>query len=291
MAVSEQLPKDEARALFKRYRLLILLPILLLIGSVAFLGMGYLNTGEWFLRSIELTGGTAITIPANGFGVAELETALEPFSAHVREFIGISGTSLIVTVGPETDMDSVLEALGSLGLPTNLATTESVGSALSEAFWFQAQAGILVAFILMSIAVFTLFRKLGPSVAVILAAASDILVTLALMQVFQIPLSLAGIGALLMLIGYSVDTDILLTSRLTRSGTDRVSERIRSAMKTGLTMTFTTIAVVAVLYFSGISVVISTITAVLLIGLVVDLVNTWIQNVALLVWFLGRSKL
>ena len=120
-----------------------------------------------------------------------------------------------------------------------------------------------------------------------MAAASDIIITLSLMQVFGIEFSLASLGALLMLIGYSVDTDIMLTSRLLRE-TDHnmnMNEKITGALKTGLTMSLTSIGAMTVILLIPLPVVLVQIASVILIGLSVDIVVTWLFNSVLLRWY------
>ncbi len=112
------------------------------------------------------------------------------------------------------------------------------------------------------------------------------------MQVFGIELSLAGLAALLMLIGYSVDTDIMLTSRLLRESEDKtLSDKIRRALKTGLTMTLTSIAALTALLLSAISPVLSQIAMVLIIGLTIDIMNTWLMNSVVLKWYCEKKGL
>src|SRR3990167_918056 len=118
-----------------------------------------------------------------------------------------------------------------------------------------------------------------PSIAVILAAFSDIVVTIAIVNLLGIKISTAGIAAFLMLIGYSVDTDILLSTRVLKRKSGTVLDGVYSAVKPGLTMTFTTIVAVTVGLIFSKSEVLSQIMLIILIGLIVDLVNTWIQNV------------
>ena len=91
---------------------------------------------------------------------------------------------------------------------------ESMGSTLGEQFFKQTSQAIIIAFILMSIVIFLTFRAIIPSLFVILAAVSDIVSTIAVVDILGIKMSTAGIAALLMLIGYSVDTDILLTTKV-----------------------------------------------------------------------------
>ena len=139
----------------------------------------------------------------------------------------------------------------------------------------------------MAITVFVVFREPVPSVAIILAALCDILIALGGMSIFKIPLSIASVGALLMLIGYSVDTDILLTTRLLKRREGTVEERAKNAMYTGLTMSFAAIAAMGILFvvtkiLMPEATTLSNISAVLVIGLIGDILSTWLMNLGIL---------
>ena len=130
-------------------------------------------------------------------------------------------------------------------------------------------------------------REPVPSVAIILAALCDILIALGGMSILHIPLSIASVGALLMLIGYSVDTDILLTTRLLKRREGTVDERARNAMHTGLTMSCAAIAAMGILYIVTVIIMpeattLSNISAVLVIGLIGDILSTWLMNLGIL---------
>jgi len=86
----------------------------------------------------------------------------------------------------------------------------------------------------MSIVVFIIFRTPIPSIAVIFAAFTDIVLTIATANLLGMSVSTAGIVAILMLIGYSVDSDILLTTRVLKRKDERVNSRIFGAFKTGI---------------------------------------------------------
>jgi len=129
-----------------------------------------------------------------------------------------------------------------------------------------------------------------PSLAVILAAFSDIVVTVAVVNLLGIKLGTAGIAAFLMLIGYSVDTDILLTTRVLKRKEGTEFERILSSVSTGMTMTLTAITAVAVAIIFTQNDTIRQIMTILLIGLLADIINTWIQNVGILRFYLERKS-
>jgi preprotein translocase subunit SecF len=151
----------------------------------------------------------------------------------------------------------------------------------------------IIGAILIVIIIFISFRQAIPSVAIIQAMVFDVIAGLAGMAILGVPLSLTTIPALLMLVGYSVDTDIMLTSRMLKEKTGTPGERATRSMKTGLTMTGTTLAalcaMVIVSYFYQIEVIYQ-IAAILLFGLIGDVVSTWLMNAPILLWFVGAKK-
>jgi preprotein translocase subunit SecF len=169
---------------------------------------------------------------------------------------------------------------------------KTVGPTLGETFRRQGFKAIFYAFLLMALVIFVAFRDPIPSIAVMLAASCDIILTAGAMSVFAIPLEPASLAAILMLIGYSVDSDILLTVRTLKRRGGEINQRIDDAMKTGLTMTGTTLAVMVVVYIVSTTLTqihtLSNIAQVLLIGLVADLFTTWFTNAGILKWYLEK---
>ncbi len=273
------------------YKKAMLITIALFIAAVAILVNNYIQTGEFFSRSIELRGGTIITIKTDAaVNMNEISGALSKDFGEisVSAFSGFGGSGFQVTTGAGVNSTAMLEKLKEMSIDIKDYSTATMGPALSESFWFQAQMAIIFAFVLMGIVVFAVFRIPVPSGMVVLCAVFDIVETIAFMQVFGIQLSLAGLAAILMLIGYSVDTDVLLNSRMLRNPGEN-TEKAKGAIKTGLTMTATTIGVLVALLLSGLSPVLSQIAAILLIGILLDIPNTWIQNYGLLRWYMERK--
>ncbi len=98
----------------------------------------------------------------------------------------------------------------------------------------------------MSVLAFLLFRTFVPSIAIVLSAFSDIVIPLAFMSLAGIQLSLGTVAALLMLIGYSVDSDILLNNHILRRSGD-FYESTHRASRTGITMTVTSMMAMLVM--------------------------------------------
>ena len=141
----------------------------------------------------------------------------------------------------------------------------------------------------MSIVVFIAFRTFIPSFAVILSVFADMVMTLAVVNLLGVKMSTGGIAAFLMLIGYSVDTDILLSSRVIKNEEDSLLDRIMGSFKTGMTMVITTTVAATIAFFLSESETIRQIMLIIIIGMVADVFNTWITNTAILKWYVERK--
>jgi preprotein translocase subunit SecF len=186
----------------------------------------------------------------------------------------------------------ILEDYFGYSLTEENSSFEFTGASLGEGFYKQLLFAIFLAFLFMGIVVFLIFRTFVPSMAVIFSAFADILMALVCVDLLGIKMSSAGLVAFLMLIGYSVDTDILLTTRLLKRFQGSLNEKIFEAFKTGMTMTLTSIFAIffAWIIIHSISNVLNQIFIILMIGLIFDMLNTWITNVSILKWYVEGKK-
>ncbi|MBF4468149.1 MAG: protein translocase subunit SecF [Methanobrevibacter arboriphilus] len=281
------------KKLMDSYKLLIIIPVIITIISLGLIAFNGIDEG------IDLKGGSVAVLdmnqPTNSSSLEnQLKDSLNSQGLGVEEVDVLSniGTDITVQIGSEVNSTAFSQALNGTG---TVVSYNAIGPILSEEAMTQVYWAMAFAFLFMSITVFIIFREPVPSVAVILAAASDIIISMGGMSLFNIPLSIASVGALLMLIGYSVDTDILLTTRLLKRKEGTLVERAREAMKTGMTMSITAIASMVVLYLVTIFLIpeattLTNIAAVLMIGLVADILTTWFMNLGILRWYVEAKK-
>jgi len=271
------------------YKKLLIIPFLLLILAFVQIGMQYTETGDFVNRGVSLKGGISVLILSDAIAGEDI---LANFQSEFPDSDSESKSTKneLIIEASDIDAEDMISFLKSEGLSNKEYTIEQTGSTLGASFFRSIVTSMIIAFILMGIVILLFFRTFVPSIAVILAAFSDIVITLAIFNMTGIKLTGAGIAAFLMLIGYSVDTDVLLSTRVLKRREGTVNERIYGSMKTGLTMSFTTIAAISVALIFTTSEVISQIMIILLIGLLVDLINTWIQNVGILRLYLSKKE-
>lgn len=285
----------------KYHKLMMILPIILVIFCLVYLGFFYSQHHEFIYKDVSLSGGTTITIHAPGANVDfdDLEVQLKAVYQDLsfRKLTDLRSGEIIAfvieTVSPPEKLKADIERLTNIELTEANSSVEFTGSSLSNNFYKQLIIAIIISFILMSIVIFALFRTFIPSIAVIFAAFADIVMPLALIDFLGIRLSSAGIAAFLMLIGYSVDTDILLTSRAIRNKEGFLNQRIFRAFKTGILMTLTALFAVLPAFFivTGLPDSFRQIFLILALGLVADIINTWLTNAGIIKWYCTKKNI
>jgi len=288
-----------ARIYDTQYKKLVFIPIALLIFAFIVIGLNIIQTGDFMDKGVSLKGGLTITVSsAESVNIDEFTSFLESnFQNYEISVRGLSelgaqrGVIIETDVGPDVRDSFILLIEEKLGVSQDEFSIEEIGSSLGESFFRQTMIAVLIAFVFMGLVVFWYFRTFVPGVAVILAAFSDIVITVAIVDLMGIKIGTAGVAAFLMLIGYSVDTDILLSTRVLKRKEGTVLDRVYSAMKTGLIMNLTTIVAVTIGLIVSDSEVIKQIMLVILVGLLVDIINTWLENVAILRYYLEKKNI
>lgn len=278
------------------YKKLIIVPLVIFVLAIVQIVGQTAITGDFINKGVSLAGGTSIFVEKDWDAVAVEDALNAKFSNYdtaVRELTNAGvkvGITIETTAFEEADRTAIIELLNSeFGeLESGDYTVEYINSTLGDQFFKQTFIALGIAFVLMGIVVFIYFRTLVPSAAVIMSALSDIVVTAAIVNVFGMKLSTAGIAAFLMLIGYSVDTDILLTTKMLK-GKGSMFKRYMDAFKTGGTMTATTILAVTVAMIFTQSLVIKQIMIIVLVGLLVDIMNTWLLNAGVLRMYVEKK--
>ncbi len=281
----------------KYYKQLLLIPLILLIFSSLYMGYFYSQNHDFINKDISLTGGTSVTIN-DAINLLDLKNAISDKleNVNIREISDLINQQqiavIIETKSNESQTREVLEEYLGYELNKENSSFEFTGATLSENFYRQLLFALIIAFALMSLVVFIQFRTFIPSVAVIFSAFADIFFSLVLINLLGIKISGAGIVAFLMLIGYSVDTDILLTNKVLKREGKSLNRKIYESFKTGITMTLTSLfAVVVSLFIAGsFSSVLYQIFLIMAIGLMFDILNTWLTNVSIIKWYVLRKK-
>ncbi|ELZ11864.1 protein translocase subunit SecF [Natrinema thermotolerans] len=274
---------------YTRYsnRQLAAVPLAVLAVALLVLSGAFLAYGTPVPLGMDFAGGTELTVQTTtaegNIGAAfdeqpESVTGTGTENQYIVQFSSTDSQALSDQAEGNLEQDGSAEVVQSVS-----STSASFGQNSQQT----AMLGLVIAFVGMSAIAFLLFRTFVPSIAIVISAFSDLVIPLAFMRLAGIPLSLGTVAGLLMLIGYSVDSDILLNNHVLRRSGD-FYESTHRAMRTGVTMTVTSMVAMLVMgvsaYVFGIS-LLASIGIILFVGLAADLLNTYMLNLSLLRWY------
>jgi preprotein translocase subunit SecF len=280
------------------YKLLAIIPLIFVVLSLIYLFNFHSQTGDFINKDVSLSGGTTITINAGeNINFDSLQEQLQQNNPDLsfRKLTDLrSGESIALIIEssekPEQLKSEIEDILG-FSLTADNSSTEFTGDALSSNFYKQLITALILSFVLMSLVILFLFRSFVPSFGVIFAGFSNMVIPLALIDFLGIKLSAAGIAAFLMIIGYSVDTNILLTTRAVKTREGTLNSRIYGAFKTGMLMSITALSALLPAFFivTGLPDSFRQIFLILSLGLISDIFNTWTTNAGIIKWYCERK--
>ncbi|MCA9459663.1 MAG: hypothetical protein KC550_03895, partial [Nanoarchaeota archaeon] len=225
----------------KNYKKLMVIPVFLFVLALVFIFQTIQVDGTPIHRDISLKGGLSAILDIDS--QVSLDQFLEDLNTnYLDNSFAVSEVSkngkrtgfIVDTDLDEEEFKSFINNYFKVEFEFGENYSSNfISPTLSSAFFIQAIYILVVSFVLMSAVIFFYFREFIPSFAVVLSALFDVVVTVGILDVFGVKISIAGIGALLMLIGYSIDTDVLLTNRLLKESGENYFEKTFEAFKTG----------------------------------------------------------
>ena len=266
-------------------RQLAAIPLALLAVALLVLAGMYIVTGTPVDLGMAFTGGTEIRFEGDA-STDEVRDALADVESESIRSVGQSGSFMLTTQTTDAEeLDAIETEIENEGFEVQSVEVRSPD--FGDETQTQALIGVALAFVGMSILVALMFRTFVPSLAIVASAFSDIMIPLALMSILSIDLTLGTVAALLMIIGYSVDSDILFNNHILKRHGGFYESAFR-AMRTGVSMTLTSISAMIVMFIVatllGIP-LLPDIALVLVFGLAADLMNTYMMNLSLLRWY------
>jgi len=274
-----------------RYRYMIVIPLILAAVFVAAIMV------RGVPLSMDFAGGTHLSITVENFenmpAASSVEDALYEIIGDEVEVFQTSDGFDIETSAYLTDNqveNQIKPALSGLGVDGEYGAPERMGSVITGSHAEQAWHAIAGAAIAMAIIIFVALRHFTSVGGILLVIGLDALGVFGGMALLQIPLSLGSVTGLLLLIGYAVDTNILLSTKVLKRVGATPRERAADAMKTGLMMSGTSAAALIALNLIMTPPLIKQFSGVLVIGILVDMVNTWLLNSGILLRHVERQQ-
>jgi preprotein translocase subunit SecF len=273
---------------------------IILIGLVSIYLRGGLNYG------IDFAGGTLVHVKfPQATAVADLRAALE--GPGVRELIvqdvgGAGQEFQIRLLAAEGENETTTAANAKAGLQAKFGEgsfevlrVETVGPKVGKDLWRDATLAVLASTLLMGIYIwfrFDLRFGIGAAVALL----HDVLITVALLSLFNMEFDLTTVSALLTVVGYSVHDTVIISDRIRENLTKMRKETLVTIVNRSINETLsrtiitsgTAILVTMSLFFLG-GPVIHSFAFALLVGFVVGTYSSIYVASPIVLYLEGRA--
>jgi preprotein translocase subunit SecF len=264
-----------------------------------FIGISSLVTKGGPSLSIDFTGGTIAQLQfEDEVNVSELRSTLASSEVGKAEIItfGAANEILLKTQysGSNTELQSNLKS--AIDKEFSIRRIESVGPKIGKELQSDAMSAILVSLLLILIYIsfrFDRFYAYGSVVALV----HDVLITLGIFSLMNIEIDLTIVAAFLTIVGYSLNDTIVVFDRIRENVVKHARETLETIVNLSLNSTlgrtivtsFTTFAVVSVLYLFG-GEVIKSFAFALIVGVIVGTYSSIYVASPVMMYFEEKNK-
>jgi preprotein translocase subunit SecF len=262
------------------------IPLALLVISLLGIFQVYSKTGDFFLKDIDLKGGSSLTLIFNkSISTEEIEPIIKK---KIDTFIISSSktmegfTTINILTEKNINASEIVEFLNSNGFYPNEYSIQFVGPELGATFFSQIATLLTVAYILLFITNLYIYKKPIIAITIILSSIANIIVVFGIMNLLNQKISFAGFSSLLMLIAFAIDANVILATKILSGKIEEFYEQYKKGLITGLTINTGLIISMLIVLFLSNSPFLINIAQIQTIGFAADILNTWILNAAII---------
>lgn len=223
-------------------------------------GKGALN---W---DVEFTGGTSMEIDfGEAYEVETLEAIIEEAtgqaSPHIQQVMGTNGAEIKLQQIDSPARVALMQGVRESYPRAELKEVSDISGTISGEMQQAAIQATLIASVAMLLYISVRFRDLRAGGSAILALIHDVLVVLAAYAVFRIPVNNTFIAVLLTILGYSINSTIVIFDRVRENkehftpqqAAEKIDKSIGQTLARSINTSLTTLFTVGAIYVLGVS--------------------------------------
>lgn len=272
------------------HKKLIAIPLIIAAVFGSAIALHWRNQGSPVPLSLEFSGGSYIRIQnienPSQTKMLRFKSAFENefnTSSEIHSFkngISVETSANLLGIEAKENLQTLLSKAQITGDPA--ISIETMGSIITQKYKSQARNAAIATLIVMAIILFITLRDFPAIGGILSVIGLDLLGIFGGMVILNIPLSLSSMAGILLIFGYAVNTNILLSTNILRRKGGSAHERASRAMNTGIKMSSTSAMALIALNLLTQAPELNQISAVIAIGILVDMMNTWLFNSGLL---------
>lgn len=302
-------PKKEREAIgfVEKRKVFFAISVLLIVVSLAVMGVNSSQGKGAFAYSLEFEGGTSTNVTFNEeYSIDEIDEKIVPV---VEEITGdnnvqtqkVAGTNQVIikTVTLSLDQREALNQamVKEFDVDEALITAENISSTVSNEMREDAVVAVIISTICMLLYIWFRFKDIRFAASAILALLHDVLIVIGFYAIARISVGNTFIACMLTIVGYSINATIVIFDRIREElhyQTKKtnllsvVNKSITQTLTRSIYTSLTTFVMVAILFIMGVS-SIREFAAPLMVGVICGAYSSVCITGAL--WYVMRAKL
>lgn len=178
--------------------------------------------------------------------------------------------------------------LSDLGIPPENITIEAIGPTTTESQKEQMLFSIIGAFVGIGVLSLLIFKRRVVPIAILFVLGLDILCVFGYMALLRVSLDLTALVGIAILIGYAANTNMLFAWRILKRVGGDPNEQVSNTMNTGVMMNIMMVVLLLILNIFTSAHEVNVLTAVLLFGIVINIIHTWFLGAVILLKHVER---
>ncbi len=302
-------PKKEREAVgfVEKRKVFFAISVLLIVVSLAVMGVNSSQGKGAFAYSLEFEGGTSTNVTFNEeYSIDEIDEKIVPV---VEEITGdnnvqtqkVAGTNQVIikTVTLSLDQREALNQamVKEFDVDEALITAENISSTVSNEMREDAVVAVIISTICMLLYIWFRFKDIRFAASAILALLHDVLIVIGFYAIARISVGNTFIACMLTIVGYSINATIVIFDRIREElhyQTKKtnllsvVNKSITQTLTRSIYTSLTTFVMVAILFIMGVS-SIREFAAPLMVGVICGAYSSVCITGAL--WYVMRAKI
>jgi preprotein translocase subunit SecF len=277
----------------KNYKKFIVVTIMLFILFTGIILFNYFRNGYIIKKSIDISGGY-LTMINNNYHITNQEINNVLYKMNITDYIVYNTPNIIYIESREKI--NVSELINLFNLYYNISLTpqdisvQQYSSIVGNIIFNQFVEFVFITMILVGFVIFIAFRVSNVTLNIMSTIAFDILGLLAILSLTGFPIGANGFIAMLMILGFAIDNNVVLSTNIVKEREKPFIERVKMSFRVGMLMELIALYTLIILYLFVPVPSVREFSAVLSIAIMLDLLYYLIGNIPLYKYFESKKE-
>jgi len=275
---------------YKKFLLLSVSLFAIFIGIILF---NYFKYGYIINKSITISGGY-VTLINNNYNLTKAEIQNILNQMNITDYILYSTPNIIYIESRDqingTLLISLLNQYYNISIQPSDVSIQQYSSLVGELIFNQFLFFVILTMILAAFVIFIAFRVSNTTLNIISTILFDVIGLLAILSITKYPIGANGFIAMLMILGFAIDNNVVLSTNMIKEKDKPFIERVKMSFRVGMLMEIIALYTLLLLYFIVPDPSVKEFAFVLSTATILDLTYYLIGNIPLYKYFEAKKE-